>query len=111
MALEDDIIEILRAGKPLKAKAIADKLGLPTKEVNSKLHGKLKQIVNQDNKYQWTLKVGSKSISTGTAISQKKQDHALKLSNYYLECLSKDFDNGIDEWASGKYGKAYCPTS
>ena len=109
MALEDDIIEILRAGKPLKAKAIADKLGLPTKEVNSKLHGKLKQIVNQDNKYQWTLKVGSKSISTGTAISQKKQDHALaKLSNYYLECLSKDFDNGIDEWASGKYGKAYC---
>ncbi|SDS57714.1 Superfamily I DNA and/or RNA helicase [Maribacter dokdonensis] len=107
--MEDKILEILKRGKPLKAREIANQLSCTSKEVNSILYGALKSKIVQNNKYQWSIKPAStenpeSTSSTDTTI----QSHALSmLSNYYLECLSKDYDNGIDEWASGKYGKAY----
>ncbi|TLF44822.1 AAA domain-containing protein [Maribacter aurantiacus] len=105
--MEDKIIEILNLGKALKAKEIANQLKCTTKEVNSLLYGVLKERVIQNNQYQWSIRPISYS-QDNTLADKEVQNHALaKLSSYYLECLSKDYDNGIDEWASGKYGKAY----
>jgi superfamily I DNA and/or RNA helicase len=106
MSLENKIIEVLKQGKPLKAKEIARHLGgLTVTEINSALYGQLKGKVTQNNTYQWSLINGDSSqIITVPAVSLKKDTPLSKLASYYLECLSKDLDNGINEFASSHYG-------
>lgn len=106
MTTEDKIIGALKQGKPLKAKEIALYVdGLSVKEINSLLYGKLKGRVIQNNNYQWSL-INSESANNllPNGISLKKNTPLSRLSSYYLECISKDLDNGINEFASSHYG-------
>lgn len=107
MTTEDKIIEVLKKGKPLKAKEIASQIdGLTAKEINAILYGKLRSKVTQNNNYQWSLTNNDDNaqfISRPEA-SLKKDTPLSKLSSYYLECISKDLDNGINEFASSHFG-------
>ena len=106
--MEDQIIQILSKGEPLKAKQIASQIGGVTKnDVNAILYGKLRGRVVQNNQYEWSLKQNGagqlEEVQNGT---ESRVDTLLgKLSCYFLECISKDLDNGISEFASNKYGK------
>ncbi|MBL7906164.1 MAG: AAA family ATPase [Bacteroidales bacterium] len=106
MTSEDQILEILKQGKPLKAKEIALSIkGLSVTEINSILYRKLKGRVVQNNNYQWSL-VNSESANlySPAELPLKKNTPLSRLSSYYLECISKDLDNGISEYASSYYG-------
>ena len=106
MTTEEKIINVLKQGKLLKAKEIALYLdGLSVKEINSILYGKLKGRVIQNNNYQWSLinSVSGNHSSPGE-LPLKKNTPLSRLSSYYLECISKDLDNGISEYASSYYG-------
>ena len=106
MTTEDKIIEVLKKGKPLKAKEIASQIeGMTVKEINSVIYGKLRRKVIQNNNYQWSLIDGESSqIISAPAVSLKKDTPLSKLASYYLECISKDMDNGINEFASSHFG-------
>ncbi|HCT71915.1 MAG TPA: hypothetical protein DF409_13990, partial [Bacteroidales bacterium] len=106
MTSEDQILEILKRGKPLKAKEIALIIkDLSVTEINSILYKKLKGRVVQNNNYQWSL-INSEStnLSLPGELPLKKNTPLSRLSSYYLECISKDLDNGISEYASSYYG-------
>jgi len=107
MALEDKIIDILKSGKPLKAREIATRLNQQTgskvtkKEVNRILYFKLKEKVKQDSSYRWYVE----SIQKQTKPASTKKDTSLAaLCSYYLDCLSEDMEAGISEFAMNKYG-------
>lgn len=105
MNLENDIVELLKTKHPLKAKEIASYLGngITTTEINSILYKNLKGKVIQDSNYRWSLNQSKTSEITDD--SPKIQDTPLaKLASYYLECISKDIDSGISEFASSKFG-------
>lgn len=111
MTTEDKILNVLKQGKPLKAKEIASHIdGMTTTEINSLLYGNLKAKVVQNNNYQWSLINNNfhQTIPTGEVpletVTLKKDTPLSKLSSYYLECISKDLDNGINEFASSLYG-------
>lgn len=106
MQLEDKILIILNKYGSLKAKDIATKVNqdysenLEAKDINSALYGKLKKRVTQDKKYCWS--VVSSSIQ---AISEKKITNSPLsiLASYYLDCLTKDREDGISCYASSLY--------
>lgn len=103
---EDKILAVLKQGKPLKAKEIALYVDdLSVKEINSILYGKLKGKVIQNSNYQWSL-ISSESATNPliNGLPLKKNTPLSRLSSYYLECISKDLDNGISEYASSYYG-------
>jgi very-short-patch-repair endonuclease len=109
MELKDKILDELRKGKPLKAKDITRSLGndVTTQMVNSILHGELKKgLVIQNSKYEWTLKSGSAPKVPNTEVPREKANTDLcKLAGYYMDCIAKDLDSGVEVWASNKYGK------
>lgn len=106
MNLENDIIELLKKYQPLKAKDIATRLGnnLTTKDINSVLYRNLKGRVIQDSNYRWSLNQGDSGKKVVDDTPEKQDTELAKLATYYLECISKDIDNGISEFASSKYG-------
>lgn len=105
MDIEQNILELLKTKQPMKAKDILIALGndLTTKDINAVLYGKLKGKVVQDKNYRWSLKGNSANQESTDTIPDKQDTELAKLSSYYLECISKDIDNGISEYASSKY--------
>jgi hypothetical protein len=54
--VESRIINVLRQGVPLRARAIASVLGISRREVNHYLYSSLRTLVTQDPQYRWMLK-------------------------------------------------------
>jgi hypothetical protein len=54
--VESGIINVLRQGVPLRARAIASILGVSRREVNHYLYTSLQALVIQDQQYRWILK-------------------------------------------------------
>jgi very-short-patch-repair endonuclease len=112
MILEEKILEILKEGKPLKGREIASLLAsrhglnVDKTEVNSTLYRKLRDKAIQNKQYQWSLK----NVTSEKKIDKQpvnKSTPLSKLAFYYLECLSKDMNGGISEFASSKYSLRY----
>jgi len=112
MNLEQEILNILKEKKSAKAKVISEILGVSTTQINSQLHGKLKSLVIQDNKYNWSLRealIETSELKQKESLVSVKNHSLARLSRYYLECLSKDIGQGIEEFASNFSGRPkYC---
>lgn len=54
--VESGIINVLRQGVPLRARAIPSILGVSRREVNHYLYTSLQALVIQDQQYRWILK-------------------------------------------------------
>ncbi|NVN96641.1 AAA family ATPase [Candidatus Nomurabacteria bacterium] len=106
MLLENQIIEVLKEGKPLRANEIASRIdGVTEREVASVLNRQLRTKIIQNSRYQWSLISNNSTLVANTNPEGFKKDTPLsKLSSYYLECISKDLDNGISEFASSLFG-------
>jgi hypothetical protein len=109
MNIQDLIITLLKEKGPLKAvdiaKLISQKYNLLTDrtEVNSLLYGKLKSQVYQDNAYRWSLRSHASS-GQAAKVTEVQNTPLSRFASYYLECLSKDMDNGVWNYASSKFG-------
>ena len=106
--LEEKIISVLKNEGQLKAKDIAQLVNetyndnYDKKEINQVLYYKLNDQVYQSNDYFWSLGKGKKKVKTEkTPFSQTP---LMRLSSYYIDCLSKDMDMGVWNYASSKYG-------
>ena len=103
MSQADDILELLRQRRDLKAQEIAQALRLDRKSVNSVLHGQLRGKVVQDRAYRWRL-----AETAGVDGRQQPQvSHAAdtplaRLCKYYLDCLSYELGDGVSLCASSK---------
>ena len=89
MALADKTISVISEEPGLKAREIAERLGLDKKTVNSLLHGQLKGKVRQDNTYRWypVAGVSPAERATNSVNSKTETDTTLaKLCRYYLDC-------------------------
>jgi len=112
MQLEKIIIEILSEQSGLKAKDISQiinqryKENVDKSEVNKILYSKLKGKVYQDNRYRWFInKSKHPEIQTKeTADNTVNTTITSKLMSYYLECIARDNDSGVSEYASSRYG-------
>ena len=112
MNLQEQILEILKDGKPLKGReialAIATRFGVNVdkSEVNSTLYRNLNGRVHQNSLYQWTLLTASNELQTAP---KKKfaQTNLSRLANYYLDCISKDMNNEVSVFASSKFNPDY----
>lgn len=102
-SLEDSILNILESASGLKAKHIADNLGIERRQVNSLLHGKLRERVYQDKSYRWWLR-GSQPKQQVCSETESKDTPLAKLCRYYLDCLSHDDLGGVSDFAASKYG-------
>jgi hypothetical protein len=54
--VESEIINVLKQGVPLRARAIAKVLGVSRREVNHYLYTSLQALVIQDQQYRWMLR-------------------------------------------------------
>ncbi len=98
--LEYKIVKILKSGIPLRAKEIATMLGVERREVNHYLYSSLKQQVNQDSDYRWSLKPNQISNNqyrpfqpqTSQAQSSRpvRQDNPYKVIRRELEQASSE---------------------
>lgn len=102
-SLEDSVLNILEGASGLKAKHIADNLGIERRQVNSLLHGKLRERVYQDKSYRWWLR-GSQPKQQVRSETESKDTPLAQLCRYYLDCLSHDDLGGVSDFASSKYG-------
>jgi very-short-patch-repair endonuclease len=106
--MEEQIFKIISEHQPIKAKDIAALIpGADKKDVNSYLYGDLSSKVSQGSDYKWSV---SKNPSTRTSgkngQESKKQDTVLaKLASYYFDCISRDLDTGISEYATSNFGR------
>ena len=107
--LKDAVLQILGAGRPLKAKEIAEALarhgfpGIDRSQVNSLLHGELRQQVSQDRQYRWSLakKDGTVGKLTGGAASRPATLLG-RLCSYYTDCLYADGMGDISVFAQSR---------
>ena len=103
--LEKSILEMLQSSPGLKAKAIAEKLGVDRSAVNACLHGRLKGAVVQNRQYRWYL-----AQSIGARDNEKEVEAVVlntnlaRLCRYYLDCLNADDLGGVSVFAASKYG-------
>ena len=96
------VLEQIRVHGPLKAKKIADALGIDRAEVNRILHGQLRGKVKQDNNYNWSL-----AERIGPDLSKKPGNSRENLFAYYLDCVAQDDDSGVRTFADSKYDLDY----
>lgn len=105
MSDAEKVIDLLGKKPGLRAKQIADELGIDRKAVNAILYGPLRRKAIQDESYRWRLT----SLPNQTARPQPKQQREsdgplARLSRYYLDCLTHDADTGVSVFATSKYG-------
>ena len=91
MAIQEQIIEIIKRSNGISAKEIAEKLNVDRATINHYLYSDLKGTCLQDSSYRWYIR-GRESIST-TQVA--KIDKTLSnLCHYYLDCIS--FEGGTN---------------
>lgn len=73
--------------------------------VNSLLYGKLSAKVLQNNSYQWSLKSLNQASSSQPEIKQSTP--LATLANYYLDCISRDMDEGVSVFATSNFDLDY----
>lgn len=98
--LDEQILAAIKAKPGQKAKAIADRLGVDRKQVNSTLHSRLRGKVQQDKSYRWYPMTERRSDEAPKPLNTP----LAKLCRYYLDCLSHDDLGGVSEFASSLYG-------
>lgn len=112
--MESLILKVLSSSDPIRAKEIAseikNKYGVETSknEVNSILYSLLKGKVVQDGEYRWKLvKKGDSPVIKNTNGASAIEDNSelSRLSNYFLECLSRDRTDDVSFFAFNKFGK------
>jgi threonine/homoserine/homoserine lactone efflux protein len=54
--VESEIVNVLRQGVSLRARAIASVLGVSLRDANHYLYTSLQALVTQDQQYRWMLK-------------------------------------------------------
>jgi hypothetical protein len=107
MTLQQEILEILKTKDGLKARDFVIliqarfKHEVDKKDINHVLYSDLKDVVYQDSNYKWFLK--NNLLVNQVAVTQVGSSLS-KLSEYYLDCLSRDFDIEISTFATSKYG-------
>lgn len=83
--VESRIINVLRQGVPLRARAIASVLGISRREVNHYLYSSLQALVTQDPQYRWMLKSlprQEEQLSLPFAIEQEQSSLDELLNQY-----------------------------
>jgi len=105
---KDRISELLISKPGLKAKQIAQELGLERTDVNSILYSELKNEFRQDHNYRWWPKEITTTFRREVPKHVEKSGSLLaRLCRYYLECISQDREDGISVFASSKYQLDY----
>lgn len=105
--LENKILAIIQNEPGIKARLIASKLSVDKTEINSLLYGKLKGKVIQNKKYGWSLKSFDPDVNKKTKTEKKDKTILGKLSNYYLDCITNDSENGIRAFVQSKFDYDY----
>jgi len=105
-SLNEKIIEVLSKRPGLKAREIANIIGVCKKDIGSVLYGEFKDECVQDEKYCWYLKKDSpKKDKEKEKIIPKTV--LADLANYYLDCIGYDDDKGVSTFAESRYGLDY----
>jgi hypothetical protein len=86
---------------------IAARLGVDRGVVNSLLYGPLAERVSQNRHYRWAIK-SSSSAPTPTTATAEPQGPLAQLCGYYLECISRDSEIEISEFARSEFAVKYC---
>ena len=77
--MEDKIINYLERFPNSKAKVISKALGIDKSRINSLLYGKLKNIVQSNKQYEWSLKKSTTITSNNTFEKTKAETKKLEL--------------------------------
>ncbi len=109
---ESKIYQLIARYNGIKARDIAEHLGVDRRDVNALLSKSpaLKAVVFQDEEYKWRLKASSSSASKNEAAKYPAADKELKnLCNYYLNCLTLESKNSVSQFLTSRYELAYEP--
>jgi very-short-patch-repair endonuclease len=111
MNLEDRIADVLAAFPGLKAREIADRLGVPRGEVNSSLYRHRGTRFVQDNTYRWrVLHAAAPEVerpAPAPSPPPSPPTPLTRLCRYYLDCISQEGELDISVFATGWYGLDY----
>jgi very-short-patch-repair endonuclease len=100
----EEILNLLRIRARLKAREIASALGITNREVNAKLYGELKNLVEPDSQYQWSLRNKGSAITAEAKVPAARSNSDLaRLCRYYLDCLAHDRDVGVSAFAANSF--------
>ncbi len=103
--LSANILQSLREKPERKADELARHLGSSRAEINRLLYGPLKDRVQQDRAYRWSLvatESGRAPISGEDTAEQFANTDLARLCRYYLACLGFD-DTGVSTFLRSKY--------
>lgn len=100
----EQILELLSRKPLLKARQIADELGIDREVVNSTLYDHLNTKVVQDNQYRWQLRKSTGQADPTANYATTKATPLARLSRYYLGCLTHDINMEITAHASKESG-------
>ena len=107
-SISEQISELLTSTPGLKAKQIADKLGVNRAQVNAILHRELRHKFDQDHSYRWWPKGRVPSYGEkGPQIAERPSTPLARLCRYYLDCLSQDRTDGVSIFATSMYDLDY----
>jgi len=104
----EQIAELVVSTPGLKARQIAERLGIDRARVNSLLHGELRHKFHQDHKYCWWPKGrGPTSGANKARVAERPSTPLARLCRYYLDCLSQDRTDGVSVFATSRYNLDY----
>jgi hypothetical protein len=102
--ITEKVLDHIRRHGPSKAKQIANVLGVDRAVVNDVLYGPLRGKVRQSRDYTWSLGETPQNRSSAGGSPRNSREG---LFSYYLDCLSRDDDNGVRTLADSKSGVDY----
>ena len=105
--LSNRVLELLASSPKLKAKEIAARLSIDRSSVNSLLYGGLSEHVSQDQRYRWSLKSAASVKASATTLTSQPEGPLTKLCRYYLDCISRDSEIEISEFARSEFRLRY----
>ena len=102
------IIDIINEHQPIKAKKIAEIMGIDKKKINSILYSQsMKKYIQIDKAYNWSTKRVDKNLSNTIVNADPLLS---KLSKYYLQCLSRE-QTKFSVFARSKFNLQYAQLS
>jgi len=107
-SLTTRILELLASSPQLKTRDIAARLGVDRGLVSSLLYGPLSERVSQDRQYRWSIKSNSSARTSVTTAAAERQGPLARLCRYYLECISRDSEIEVSEFARSEFAVKYC---
>jgi len=104
--LGKQVLKILSVQPGLKTREIASILNIDKKHINSVLYGQLKNKCVQDEKYAWYL-IQNAPVSQKIEKKTGLKTTLSNLSDYYLSCLSQDYEGGVSVFADSNFDLDY----